>query len=120
MISCFFFAGRSRHTRCALVTGVQTCALPIYPVHSGASVPHHMPGSDGTPDMTQPSWRKDKRKTAERGYGSKWQAARAGFLRSHPLCVMCVEEGRTTVATVVDHKVQIGRAQGRERVCQYG
>src|SRR3546814_15790813 len=64
-----------------------------------------MPGSDGTPDMTQPSWRKDKRKTAERGYGSKWQAARAGFLRSHPLCVMCVEEGRTTVATVVDHKV---------------
>src|SRR3546814_8077961 len=26
---CFFFASRRRHTRCALVTGVQTCALPI-------------------------------------------------------------------------------------------
>src|SRR3546814_1030254 len=25
----FFFSRRSRHTRCALVTGVQTCALPI-------------------------------------------------------------------------------------------
>src|SRR3546814_2338994 len=25
----FFFASRRRHTRCALVTGVQTCALPI-------------------------------------------------------------------------------------------
>src|SRR3546814_11816875 len=25
----FFFSSRSRHTRCALVTGVQTCALPI-------------------------------------------------------------------------------------------
>src|SRR3546814_14598217 len=25
----FFFASRIRHTRCALVTGVQTCALPI-------------------------------------------------------------------------------------------
>src|SRR3546814_5149869 len=31
----FFFSSRRRHTRCALVTGVQTCALPI---------------SDGTPD----------------------------------------------------------------------
>src|SRR3546814_9982155 len=27
---CFFFSSRRRHTRCALVTGVQTCALPIY------------------------------------------------------------------------------------------
>src|SRR3546814_12473431 len=26
----FFFSSRGRHTRCALVTGVQTCALPIY------------------------------------------------------------------------------------------
>src|SRR3546814_2618788 len=28
-ISLFFFSSRRRHTRCALVTGVQTCALPI-------------------------------------------------------------------------------------------
>src|SRR3546814_11546374 len=27
--SFFFFSSRRRHTRCALVTGVQTCALPI-------------------------------------------------------------------------------------------
>src|SRR3546814_10002536 len=27
---CFFCSSRRRHTRCALVTGVQTCALPIY------------------------------------------------------------------------------------------
>src|SRR3546814_8955186 len=26
----FFVSSRRRHTRCALVTGVQTCALPIY------------------------------------------------------------------------------------------
>src|SRR3546814_7592837 len=26
----FFFSSRRRHTSCALVTGVQTCALPIY------------------------------------------------------------------------------------------
>src|SRR3546814_11090642 len=29
----FFFSSRRRHTRCALVTGVQTCALPILPVN---------------------------------------------------------------------------------------
>src|SRR3546814_7172404 len=27
----FFFSSRRRHTSCALVTGVQTCALPILP-----------------------------------------------------------------------------------------
>src|SRR3546814_3476782 len=29
MYFVFFFSSRRRHTRCALVTGVQTCALPI-------------------------------------------------------------------------------------------
>src|SRR3546814_12870041 len=29
----FFFSSRRRHTRCALVTGVQTCALPILRKH---------------------------------------------------------------------------------------
>src|SRR6184192_4742638 len=35
MCSFFFFSSRRRHTRCRLVTGVQTCALPIsgYPVY---------------------------------------------------------------------------------------
>src|SRR3546814_7560021 len=36
MVLFFFFSSRRRHTRCALVTGVQTCALPIYP---GAALP---------------------------------------------------------------------------------
>src|SRR3546814_8458083 len=34
---CFFFSSRRRHTRCALVTGVQTCALPI------SVLPGHIP-----------------------------------------------------------------------------
>src|SRR3546814_5158772 len=29
VVVCFFFSSRRRHTRCALVTGGQTCALPI-------------------------------------------------------------------------------------------
>src|SRR3546814_1564914 len=34
---CFFFSSRRRHTRCALVTGVQTCALPISDVYCAAA-----------------------------------------------------------------------------------
>src|SRR3546814_16140985 len=34
----FFFSSRRRHTRCALVTGVQTCALPISNTEHGAAV----------------------------------------------------------------------------------
>lgn len=41
----------------------------------------------------------DKRPTArERGYDSRWDKARAGFLKSHPTCVRC-----GAPATVVDH-----------------
>src|SRR3546814_1859570 len=40
VISCFFFSSRRRHTRCALVTGVQTCALPIYAECGEAIVRH--------------------------------------------------------------------------------
>lgn len=54
-----------------------------------------------------PSWRHDKRKTAERGYGSRWQRARATYLQCHPLCAMCLAQRppRYTQATTVDHRV---------------
>src|SRR3546814_7962272 len=35
----FFFSSRRRHTRCALVTGVQTCALPISRRSGSAGLP---------------------------------------------------------------------------------
>src|SRR3546814_19828238 len=34
----FFFSSRRRHTRCALVTGVQTCALPISDYGRGITI----------------------------------------------------------------------------------
>src|ERR1043166_9810689 len=41
---CFFFSSRRRHTRFRNVTGVQTCALPIYGSsprgHTGSRQPH--------------------------------------------------------------------------------
>src|SRR3546814_9560825 len=37
MYVVFFFSSRRRHTRCALVTGVQTCALPISDAVAGVA-----------------------------------------------------------------------------------
>src|SRR3546814_6823047 len=65
VILLFFFPSRSRHTRCAFVTGVQTCALPIYPVAAGvvgpqprrrpalaaAGLVHRFRGVDGDPGL---------------------------------------------------------------------
>src|SRR3546814_14659670 len=58
MLHCMWFvvSSRRRHTRCALVTGVQTCALPISPPaaprelwkglesRARSSLSHHRPG----------------------------------------------------------------------------
>jgi 5-methylcytosine-specific restriction protein A len=52
--------------------------------------------------MQPDTWRADKT-SAQRGYGYKWQKARARYLQEHPLCVMCETDGRVELATVVDH-----------------
>ena len=36
-------------------------------------------------------------------YGKRWQAARAAWIATYPLCVECERQGRTTAATDVDH-----------------
>ena len=51
---------------------------------------------------TGDAWSSNK-KTAERGYGSKWQIYRKRFLAANPLCVYCLEKGQVTAANVVDH-----------------
>ena len=42
---------------------------------------------------------------SKRGYNSRWQKARAAYLKAHPLCVLCMEKHppEYTKATVVDH-----------------
>src|SRR3546814_14905860 len=58
----FFFSSRRRHTRCALVTGVQTCALPISGValdgtrSAGSDLvfsPHVSAASDTSPILSK-------------------------------------------------------------------
>src|SRR6184192_4745859 len=52
----FFFSSRRRHTRCRLVTGVQTCALPIWAAGFGR---------DRRPPRRRP--RGDRRAAVRRG-----------------------------------------------------
>src|SRR3546814_17781983 len=78
----FFFSSRRRHTRCALVTGVQTCALPIstirrfsYPLSSRhpGSKPNHQA-------VEAPKWRtaRAERRAGKAGCLSKRLSARDG------------------------------------------
>src|SRR3546814_2334909 len=58
IVLVFFFSSRRRHTRCALVTGVQTCALPISTPEEEARVPHRLYGVlDGAVHGTAALWR---------------------------------------------------------------
>src|SRR3546814_1932402 len=58
----FFFSSRRRHTRCALVTGVQTCALPI--CHLGI-IENGVSGVSGTGQSGR--WRRSFRRRRWRG-----------------------------------------------------
>src|SRR3546814_10672053 len=87
------FSSRRRHTRCALVTGVQTCALPICSVPILAITTDIAVGSRGKYALTELDQKALFRPLA------KWNAV---LDRSEDV-----------------PRTQIGRASCRERVCQY-
>src|SRR3546814_9414580 len=95
----FFFSSRRRHTRCALVTGVQTCALPISksrtrPARIGQIGGTHDMRNTGTPPVMPASIFASA--TAQ-SIGASIPRTGAGSLGG----------------------MEIGRASCRERVCQY-
>src|SRR3546814_13406031 len=110
LVSIFFFSSRRRHTRCALVTGVQTCALPIYSVDAGAGearIRFSRPARIDDADVRR------QLPAALRGFNS--ETASDGVVVTVP-----VPAGRSIAAFRSGPKVvEIGRASGRERVCQY-
>src|SRR3546814_3380214 len=89
VVVCFFFSSRRRHTRCALVTGVQTCALPIFSLQA-------------LPSTSRPAAPRESRKTLRHLWFPPHDAA-GGPGR----CASC------------SWNAEIGRASCRERVCQY-
>src|SRR3546814_10609964 len=96
----FFFSSRRRHTRCALVTGVQTCALPI----SGSKLNIAALAND-----------------LEVSLGAVREAL--SMLQSEALVISEPQRGYTVSPVspkeLSDITEEIGRASCRERVCQY-
>src|SRR3546814_7454240 len=92
-VSCFFFSGRRRHTICALVTGVQTCALPIScrKGHS-RSVPRHKDACIARSRSTRASRRAD-------GFARAAQAARPPHKRREPTGYSDRRRARTGAAS---------------------
>src|SRR3546814_3644725 len=92
----FFLSSRRRHTRCALVTGVQTCALPIY----------------ATPEQIA-EWRKEQGIPEKpEDYDLKFDNGLVIGEADKPLVAEFLKASHAT-------NVKIGRASCRERVCQY-
>src|SRR3546814_8776404 len=92
----FFFSSRRRHTRCALVTGVQTCALPICFAlaaqhdYQAIILDIKLPGMDGL---------------------TLCRKIRDELQSDTPVLML-------TARDTLEDK-EIGRASCRERVCQY-
>jgi 5-methylcytosine-specific restriction enzyme A len=62
----------------------------------------HKPTYTGTTTKRQ-RYDEGRGTASERGYGSRWQKARAIWLANNPLCVQCKAEGRIVAANEVDH-----------------
>src|SRR3546814_9268230 len=107
MCDCFVFSSRRRHTRCELVTGVQTCALPIFGLEDakGAMVSNVEQGGPA----------------ADAGVRAgdvivKFDGKDIAHMTDLPRIVGATKPGKQVAMDVW----QIGRASCRERVCQYG
>src|SRR3546814_4789962 len=93
----FFFSSRRRHTRCALVTGVQTCALPI--------------SMRVTPEQIRSM--KGREKIASL---TAYDFPMTRLLDEAGISLILVGD---SVGMVVLGFQEIGRASSRERVCQH-
>src|SRR3546814_9566233 len=99
----FFFSSRRRHTRCALVTGVQTCALPIC---AAAGRSTYATGLKQNRDY------RDKTHRVPRHMERCYQTGKNWIKVLFPMTYMRFAYPSVSL-------VKIGRASCRERVCQY-
>src|SRR3546814_4400556 len=97
----FFFSSRRRHTRCALVTGVQTCALPISPEDAG--------------DMADlRAFTRELMDDVARDLGTDLDWVAVDHWNTDNPHIHVLLRGKAD-----DGTDPIGRAECRERVCQY-
>src|SRR3546814_1060735 len=116
MLVCFFFSSRRRHTRCALVTGVQTCALPIFWEYRGVPFANHI--------QENPSREREMKAALFKAVGEPLaiedvpdpEPGEGEAVIRVARCGVC----GTDLHTTSGHGYKIGRASGRGRVRQYG
>src|SRR3546814_9007724 len=122
----FFFSSRRRHTRCALVTGVQTCALPITRTLAVSKLTEDAANDHGLA-LVDRALAADQLAVAVNAIGDviakAEPAAGLAFLDAAPQAAaglvgeVLQEQG---VHRPLEADVQeIGRASCRDRVCQY-
>lgn len=46
------------------------------------------------------SWRATEQSSAQRGYGYRWQKARAAYLEAHPFCAYCMREAAIRTSAI--------------------
>src|SRR3546814_4845087 len=111
-----FFSSRRRHTRCALVTGVQTCALPIWlpkdgPACLAVPIPHTEDASQAGVEQRQVF------RCPVEPFALRWV-----FVLGEGGAVS-LEDVLPGVSCLLEDCFsglrEIGRASCRERVCQY-
>src|SRR3546814_1217097 len=101
-----FFSSRRRHTRCALVTGVQTCALPI------------------SRAIERAAWIEIGAGKPQRGRDIAEEVEKVGSVVGDDLvaAVKGAENRLERPPVIIETDIlveEIGRASCRERVCQY-
>src|SRR3546814_11446597 len=124
-----FFTSRKRHTRCVLVTGVQTCALPICPEYRQAAVRLlnragydvlFAPGEVCCGALVHHMGREGEGRDNARRNVDAWQrlidkGGLDAILVTASGCGSMIKEYGFML-----RNDQSGRAPGRERVCTYG
>src|SRR3546814_10414774 len=110
---CFFFSSRRRHTRCALVTGVQTCALPLL----ARAIMHHpranqLGGFVRQPDFVEHryamfanvGWRQRSRRRAR----TEMQKGTRHLQTTEPSVLIGLNKSEASIVAIIE--TEIGRA----------
>src|SRR3546814_9662657 len=111
----FFFSSRRRHTRCALVTGVQTCALPI-----SAEVPEVLEAIKALQrntrrqkeraDSMEEAWRTEHARVKRAENPENWRAVWTGDEATDDVHDTALTHGNLVELSGTGQVLQLGRA----------
>src|SRR3546814_9575137 len=128
---CFFFSSRRRHTRCALVAGVQTGALPIYRIdlptaqsllgqaeQSWVGVVNFNGVTFSSQELRDVANQREDYELSKRSALLGYAANEAEFADAQASRMVQYATDAQIEEAIDNGGVKIGRAPCRERVCQ--